>query len=41
MQAMLAAFPKAELGQDNDGQLVIYTNLKLSGDTVCEFEPES
>lgn len=31
MQRMLNAFPEATVGQDNDGQLVIYTNLRLTG----------
>jgi hypothetical protein len=48
MQKMLDAFPQAQVGEDNDGQLVIYTNLKIdpssdhsSGDTelVVSFDP--
>lgn len=34
MQRMLNAFPEATVGQDNDGQLVIYTNLRLTGDRI-------
>ena len=42
MDKMLAAFPDAEVGQDNDGQLVIYTNLRLTADgSVVSFESES
>lgn len=33
MQRMLSAFPEATVGSDNDGQLIIHTNLRLSADT--------
>ncbi len=33
MNKMLAAFPEATVDQDNDGQLVIYTNLQLLTDS--------
>ncbi len=29
MEKMLSVFPDAEAGQDNDGQLVIYTGLQI------------
>jgi hypothetical protein len=29
MREVLKTFPKADVGEDNDGQLVIYTNLTL------------
>lgn len=32
MEFMLLNYPKAELGEDNDGQLVIYTGLKQHDD---------
>jgi len=35
---MLGAFPKAEWDADNDGQIVVYTNLRLRNDgSVVEF----
>jgi hypothetical protein len=30
MRAMLDFCPEAQIGEDNDGQLVIYTNLRIS-----------
>ncbi len=39
MQKVLAAFPNAEVGDDNEGQLVIYTNLCYDADgNVIEME---
>jgi hypothetical protein len=30
MRAVLAIFPNAEVGSDNDGQLVIYTGCRVN-----------
>jgi len=30
MELVLGDFPNAEVGQDNDGQLVIYTNMTIA-----------
>ena len=32
MAEILAILPEAEFGDDNDGQLIIYTNLKAGSD---------
>lgn len=32
MNAFLKVFPEGTVGQDNDGQLVIYTNLMFGAD---------
>lgn len=40
MRTMLAAFPDATVEQDNDGQLVVYTNLMVRGDKVVTFDDE-
>lgn len=41
MQRMLNSFPEATVEQDNEGQLVIYTGLKLTeDDEVTPFEAE-
>lgn len=37
MQKMLEVFPLAEMSQDNDGQIVIYTNLHLARQEDGEF----
>lgn len=29
---VLAIFPEATIGQDNDGQIVVYTNLEMEED---------
>jgi hypothetical protein len=43
MKKMLSTFPLAQVGEDNDGQLVIYTGLKAKaiGDEVFAVEEES
>ncbi len=38
MAAILTILPHATAGEDNDGQLVIYTDMRLDGDNVVEFE---
>ena len=35
---MLAAFPDAVVEQDNDGQLIVYTGLKLEKGQVFSFD---
>lgn len=36
--AIAAVLPNASFGEDNDGQLVVYTNLKqISGDDDAEL----
>jgi hypothetical protein len=40
MVLMLNTFPNAEVGEDNDGQLVIYTALAIKDGKVVSFEPE-
>lgn len=45
MEKMLTAFPNAQVGEDNDGQLIIYTDLQRKttegyNDIVVPFEPE-
>ena len=36
---VLALFPDATLGEDNDGQLVVYTDLRMNAvDVVEKFE---
>lgn len=37
MAKMLEAFPEATVEEDNEGQLVIYTNLIMNGDRVIQF----
>lgn len=38
MRAILAILPNAQLGEDNDGQIVVYTNKKQdSGGVVHEM----
>lgn len=42
MQRMLEAFPESQVGEDNDGQLIVYTNLFVSSanGAVCSFDGE-
>jgi hypothetical protein len=40
MQAVMAVCPNATLGQDNDGQLVIYTNKKYDKSNYVIVEME-
>lgn len=37
---LLAVFPNMELGEDNDGQLIIYTDCRLIDDMVVKMEEE-
>lgn len=37
MRKMLDAFPEATVEQDNDGQLVIYTNYRFDGPTIVSM----
>ena len=40
MNKMLNAFPQATVEEDNEGQLVIYTNLREDeSGNIVEFEP--
>lgn len=39
MRLVLAQFPNAEVGQDNDGQLVVYTGLHELDGSIVPFEP--
>ena len=34
MRAVLTILPNASLGEDNDGQLIIYTNLRVADGTT-------
>lgn len=36
--ALLAVFPNMTLGEDNDGQLLVYTDVRLVGGLVQPFE---
>ena len=38
VRALLAVFPDMTLGEDNDGQLVVYTDCRLVNDQVIPFE---
>ena len=40
MKAVMAICPNATLGQDDDGQLVIYTNKQYDKGTVAIVEME-
>lgn len=41
LRALLAVCPQGSMGEDNDGQLVFYTDLRSGeGETVEAFEPE-
>ena len=40
MRAILEVLPHATAGEDNDGQLIIYTDMRLSGDDVVPFEED-
>jgi hypothetical protein len=43
MKAIMAVCPNATLGQDNDGQLVIYTNMQYDNSmtAIVEMEDEA
>ena len=40
LEIVLQYFPNAEIGEDNDGQLVIYTDKTLEKDLVVDFQTE-
>ena len=41
MRAIMLILPDAELGEDNDGQIVIYTGKKLLKDErIVDFDSE-
>lgn len=40
MEKMLAAFPNAQVEEDNNGQLVIYTGLTETSPGVVERMPD-
>lgn len=37
---LLEILPNATVGEDNDGQLVIYTDMRVSEDKLIPFEVE-
>jgi hypothetical protein len=37
MRAILNILPNAQLGEDNDGQIVVYTNKKMHGENLSEM----
>ena len=41
MDKVLDAFPEAYVDEDNEGQLVIYTNLKKEGEQVVKFDVDA
>lgn len=40
LRALIAHCPNGELLEDNEGQLVFYTGLRLSKDEVVPFESD-
>jgi len=36
MRAVLAILPQASLGEDNEGQIVIYTNLQVTENNIIK-----
>lgn len=41
LSVVLLLIPEAEVGEDNDGQLIIYTNLTLNADGNIETMPDA
>lgn len=37
LSRLLQIFPDATLGEDSDGQLIIFTDMRLSGEDVVPF----
>lgn len=38
---ILAVFPDATFGEDNEGQLIVYTDMRVdSNDQICPFIPD-
>jgi hypothetical protein len=40
MSQVLSNFPNAEVTEDDDGQLVIHTNLRMDNGNVVPFEDD-
>lgn len=40
MRKLMLIFPDCEVSSDNDGQLVVYTGLRVDGWDLVPFEPE-
>lgn len=41
MRKVLEILPRATLGEDNDGQIIVYTDLTLdANDKIKDFDPE-
>lgn len=38
LSQLLKIFPDATLGEDNDGQLIIFTDMRFSGENIVPFE---
>jgi hypothetical protein len=38
LNQLLKIFPNATLGADNDGQLIIFTDTRLSRENIVPFE---
>lgn len=40
IEQMLRTLPSAEIGEDNDGQIVIYTGMRLVDGLVVAFDSQ-
>ena len=41
LEKVLSIFPNASMGEDNDGQLVIYTDMRIAEDSTIEAMEEN